>query len=240
MQTPFTVIVAARMGSSRFPGKTLADLYGKPMLQMQVERIKHARFVEKVVLATTDSVEDDILEAWCDKNSVNCFRGSCNDVLERIHGAAHFFEATSIIEILGDNPLVHSSMIDACAELFLSKRVDYAATVTNEYPLAGNALARFPIGVRVQVMSLGALDRVNELAIEPRHREHATSFIAENPDLFSIAYLEASGVFATCHCPEMFFAVNTPQQLNEIRRIFTTLYPNNQNFSVGDAIACNG
>ena len=229
-------LIAARMGSSRFPKKTLADLAGRPMLERLVERVRASRSVTQVVLATTDLSDDDVLEEWCKIADVTCFRGSSDDVLGRLIGAADCHPGCPIVEVLGDNPLVHSDLVDAALERYEVGDVEYVATVTNEYQKADLMLSRFPIGVRVQVISSAALRKCGELATAPAQREHATSFIADHPELFSTAFVEAAGPFHNCNRPELTFAVNHPQNLELMRHIYQRCYSDNANFSVGDAI----
>lgn len=224
------------MGSSRFPGKTLADIAGRPMLSRLVERLRASPHVERVVLATTVLPEDDALEAWCAAEAVSCYRGSANDVLGRLAGAADRFACDPVIEVLGDNPLVHSALVDGCVRIYDRGGVDYVATVTTEYPKAEASLMRFPVGVRVQVIARAALIKCAELALTAQFREHATSYIAAHPEIFRTAFLEAAGEFADCHRPDLTFAVNHRENLDLIRGLFARCFSNNANFSVGDAI----
>ncbi|MEQ8667405.1 MAG: NTP transferase domain-containing protein [Rhodospirillales bacterium] len=231
-----TALIAARMGSSRFAGKSLADLHGKPMLSRMVERVRRAARVEGVVLATTILPEDDALQDWADAEGVQCFRGSADDVLGRLRAAAERFEMDTIVEMLGDNPLVHASMIDAALDLYEDANPDYVATVTNEYPLAAAELKRFPIGVRVQVFSIETLRRCEERAKTAENREHATSFIASHPEMFETTYVEASGPFAVLNRPELTFAVNFPENLDLIRGVFAECYASGRDFGIEQAI----
>ena len=233
---PVTALLAARMGSSRFKGKTLSDLHGHPMLKQQIERVRKSSYIDSVVVATTELPADQEIEEWCKANDVRCYSGSAEDVLGRLTSAAQHFKMTTVVEVLGDNPLVHSDMIDAALELYFEKRTDYVATLTEEYPKAEAGLKTFPVGVRVQVLSVDTLIRCSELAKNDSHREHATSYIAENPDIFTTAFVVADGVFANCARPELTFAVNYPKNLELIRAVFEELYNNDNNFSVEDAI----
>jgi len=232
----FTALVAARMGSSRFPGKTLSDLHGLPMLTRLVDRIRFSNYIGEVVVATTDLPEDVAIEDWSKQNDADCFRGSPSDVLGRLTAAGEAFNCSDIVEILGDNPLVHSDLIDASIEKYISGEFDYVATLTNEYPNADRGMSRFPIGVRVQVMSLNTLQKCSELASEPRYREHATSFIAEHPEIFKTGFVEASGRFAYAERPKWTFAVNEKKNMALLEHIFSECFSNNPNFSLEDAM----
>jgi spore coat polysaccharide biosynthesis protein SpsF len=108
--------------------------------------------------------------------------------------------------------------------------------LTEEYPKAEAGLKKFPIGVRVQVLSVNTLVRCSELAKNDGHREHATSYIAENPNIFTTAFVEADDVFSNCARPELTFAVNYSKNLDLIREAYKELYNKNDNFSVEDVI----
>lgn len=211
------------MGSSRFPRKSLAEIDGKSMLSRMVDRIRTSKKVEKVVLATTLKQEDDVLESWAEKYGVMCYRGSAKNVLKRLTEAARHHDLGIIVEMLGDNPLVDGEIIDATIDLYNSSCAEYAATLTKEYPKAPPYLRPFPVGLRVQVLSLITLERCNDLARSARHQEHATSLIAENPETFRTVFLEASGRFRHLNFPEYTFAVNYPQNLELVKRIFSFL-----------------
>jgi len=232
-----TALIAARMGSSRLPGKSLMPVFGKPMLERMVERIRHSARISGIVLATSDEDADDPLAQWAHDNDIVCSRGSGQDVLGRLTTAANDSGADVIVEMLGDNPIVHASLIDAALALFEEGDLDYVATLTNEYPRANPTLKRFPVGVRVQVFPVETLRRCAELTSEPRHREHATSFIAENPEIFRTAFVEASGPFGPLNRPELTFAVNHGENLELINRIFAICYREDPRFQIEKAIA---
>jgi spore coat polysaccharide biosynthesis protein SpsF len=211
-----TAIIVSRMGSSRFAGKALASVLGKPMFDFLVERVRRSRRIGRLGLATTDRPEDDRLAEHAIRLGMPVFRGSSEDVLGRLSASARAFKADPVIELLGDSPLVDGELIDDVVDFFHSGEYDYVATVTREYPLAPVELKRFPIGIRVQVMKAAALARCEKLAKEARNREHSTTFIYENPDLFRIGYFEAKGRWADLNRPDGFLAVNYPEDLRNV------------------------
>ena len=231
-----TAILVARMGSSRLPGKSMMPILGKPMVERLVDRIRPARAVKKIVLATSDQPEDDPLAALAARIGIGCYRGPAEDVLGRIQGAARSADAGTVIELLGDNPLVHFQLIDEVAAFHKFGRYDYAASATAEYPQAGEEVRKFPIGVRVQVYSRQTLDRCAALAKEPRHREHATTYIIEHPELFRIGLFEAKGVWEAINRPELTFAVNQAEDLQKVTRIFEACLPRDPNFTLQEAL----
>ena len=229
-------LIAVRMGSSRLPGKALLHIAGEPMLARMIERVRAARLLSRIVLATTDRPEDDAIAALAVDVGVECYRGSADDVLGRLHGAAAAARADVVVELLGDNPLVHGELIDDTISFYLAHDYDYVATVTREHRHAEPALAKFPIGVRVEVLSRAALDRCESLARDAASREHATSFIHDNPALFRLGYFAATGRWAAANRPELTFAVNYREHLEMIRTIFERCHGAERLFSLQEAI----
>jgi spore coat polysaccharide biosynthesis protein SpsF len=209
---------------------------GKPMLERMVDRIRPAPSIDSIVVATTTLPEDDELEAFCDHLGIGCYRGSVHDVLGRIASAVRETDADTIVELLGDNPLVHSDLIEDVITLYQDSGADYAVNLTNEYPKADPSLLRFPIGVRAQAFSRETLDRCEAAARSDDHREHSTSYISENPEIFKIVYLEANDRWAALNRPELTFAVNVRANLELVHRLFKVGLARDENFSMADAI----
>ena len=232
-----TALIVARMGSSRLPGKAMLPILDKHMIERMIERVRYSRYVSEIIIATTELIGDDVLASLAKRVGVGCFRGSVDNVLGRIHGAIASTRADLIIELLGDNPLVHSDLIDDVSDFYCTNGFDYAASVTTEYPHAGPELAKFPTGIRVQVYTPAVLDRCEQLANTPYHREHSTSYIYEHPETFKLGYFEAKGKWAELNRPELTFAVNYQKNLELVRLIFEGCYPQNANFSLGQVLA---
>src|SRR6185437_13690870 len=111
-------IIQARMGSSRFPGKTLASLNGRPVLAHVVERVKQAATVDHVVVATSELPGDDPIATHCAHAGVSCFRGSESDVLDRFYQAAKEFSADVVVRVTADCPLIDAKVIDKIVACF--------------------------------------------------------------------------------------------------------------------------
>ena len=106
-------ILQARMGSRRLPGKVLMNILGKPMLMLQIERIKRANLIDKLVVATTKNSLDDKIEKLCSSIKVLCFRGSENDLLDRYYQTAKKYQADYIVRLTGDDPLTDPELINS-------------------------------------------------------------------------------------------------------------------------------
>ncbi len=220
------------MGSSRLPGKTMMPIFGKPMIERMIERVRYSRYIYEIVIATTELTDDDILAAFANQISVGCFRGPAEDVLGRINATVAANDIDLVVELLGDNPLVHSDLIDDVMDFYHAGQCDYAASVTTEYPQAGPEVKKFPIGIRVQVFPRSVLERCEELARDPSHREHSTNYIYEHPERFSLGHFEAKGKWAKLNRPELTFAVNYQKNVDLVSRIFERCYPAEPNFGL--------
>lgn len=168
MQNKILAIIQARMGSTRFPGKVLMEIDGKPLLQYQVSRVKDSLLLDDIVVATSTRQRDEVIVKFCTKNDVNCFRGSENDVLNRYYNCAKHFNASIIVRLTADCPLIDPLIIDETISLFLESNIDYAANTTPP------ETSFYPDGVDVEVFSFNALSRAERECESMLDREHVT------------------------------------------------------------------
>ncbi len=173
-------IVQARMGSSRLPGKVLARAAGKTLLEHLVERLRHARTLSDIVIATTTQTSDDPIEAEATRLGVSCFRGDEDDVLARFEGAASSSHADVIVRVTADCPLLDPHEVDTVVTALLNAlpRPDYAA---NSAPY----VRKIPLGLSVEVMTRDALARAFREGRDKHHREHVTPYLYELPGRFT-------------------------------------------------------
>ena len=230
--------IIARLSSSRLPEKNILEIMGKPMIERMVERVEAAERVDKVIITTSNLSSDDQLESVSKDIGVGCYRGSLDNIMDRIVNASKAYKCDTIVELLGDNPLAHSALIDDVVEFFLEGEYDYAATVTKEYPVLDSEYKLFPIGVRVQIYSLDAAEQYKDYPeyINNKHK-HPCSYIFEHPESFRIGYFEAEGKWASVNRPNLNFAVNYEGNLDMIRRVFELCEPGNPNFSISEVIS---
>lgn len=200
-------VVQARTGSSRLPGKVLADLAGEPLLIRLLERLRRASRVDEVVVATTDRPQDDAVAALARRADVACHRGSETDVLARMCGAARAHRADAVVRITGDCPLVDPAVVDQVVD-GLSRDVDYAS----------NLLRRtFPRGLDAEALHMDVLERVARLGRSPEAREHVTWFAyRERPDLFVLRSIEhPDDGYA-----KLQWSVDTAEDLERVRDLY--------------------
>jgi spore coat polysaccharide biosynthesis protein SpsF len=210
------------MSSTRLPGKVLLPLLGVPMLSRQIERVRQARSLDEIIVATSTAPADDMVAAECERTGVSCSRGSLDDVLDRFYRAVEPTLATVVVRLTGDCPLICPEIIDALVAFRENGQFDYAS----------NAQQRsFPDGLDVEVMtreSLAAAWRQGQL---PSEREHVTPYIWKRPQLFQIgAYRNPIDYSA------MRWTVDERADYALVSRIFERLYPVNPRFRMADVL----
>lgn len=169
------VVIQARMGSTRLPGKVLLPLQGVPVLGHVVRRAGAAGWVDRVVVATSDLPEDDRIADWCREQGVPCARGSASDVLQRYLTAIQTWPCRRLVRITADCPAVDPGIVDLVVQHLVAGDLEY---VSNLHPPS------HPIGFDVEALPAEVLERVAAAATLPSHREHVTLYIRENRDKF--------------------------------------------------------
>jgi len=221
------VILQARMGSSRLPGKVLKEINGMTSIEFQINRIKKAKNINKIILATTTESVDDPIEKLCQKHDILFFRGSEQDVLARYYDCAKAHELSSIVRLTADCPLVDPSVIDLVITSYLEKNVDYCSnTVPPE-------TSKWPDGSDVEVFSFEILELAYKNASEEADREHVTFYFwKKNFDKFNTYQLPNHKNWANYR-----FTVDHPEDYDAVRLIVDQFYQNNQpNFDTRDII----
>jgi spore coat polysaccharide biosynthesis protein SpsF (cytidylyltransferase family) len=166
-------IIQARMNSSRLPGKVLMNLAGKSVLSHVILRLSKSNLLDDVIVATSVENTDDPIEVFCTQNSVKCFRGSLDDVLDRFYTAAKKYHISSIVRITADCPLIDPTIVDKVIEGFHKGNYDC-------YGLSGE----FPDGLDCTVFSFMAIERAWKEAKLDSEREHVGPYIEKNPEIF--------------------------------------------------------
>jgi glutamate-1-semialdehyde 2,1-aminomutase/spore coat polysaccharide biosynthesis protein SpsF len=214
-------IIQARMGSSRLPGKSLAEIENRPMLWHVIERVKRARLIDRVVVATSTSPGDDAIEAMCRENDVHCYRGSENDVLDRFYGAAREEKASQVVRITADCPLIDPEVIDRVVRRFQCGDLDYAS----------NAMIRsYPDGLDTEIFSFIVLEQAWREARKSSEREHVTPYLRS--EKFRTANIESDA--ASPH-PHYRWTVDEAADLEFIRAVYKA-FRNKGSFGMKDVL----
>lgn len=164
-------ITQARTGSTRLPGKVFEPIAGKPLLQLHLERVRAAKCLSAVVVATTELERDDAIETAAKEWGYPVARGSENDVLSRFAKAAEPFAPDYVVRVTSDCPFVDPKLIDAIVAFTVEHKVDYCSNTLVEH---------FPDGQDIEVMTWDALKYAHREAQLPSDREHVTPYIKRN------------------------------------------------------------
>ncbi len=200
-------IIQARMASTRLPGKVLADICGMPLLQRLIERIRAVPQIDNVVVATTTQIADDVLCNWCIEHSVPFFRGSVDDVLDRIWQCAQRYKSEFIVRVTADDPLKDPEIIRKALDLCDSTpEVDYASNTLQP---------TYPEGLDIEVVRYRALERAAKEAQLPSEREHVMPYIWKHPDRFVLRNFVMEPNLSHWR-----WTVDKPADLELVRRIF--------------------
>jgi spore coat polysaccharide biosynthesis protein SpsF len=210
------IFLQARMGSSRLPGKTLKLINNKPLIEYVIERLKITGI--EIIVLTTDSKKDDILEEWCENYGIKCFRGSEENVLERYYLAAKLFNADNIIRATADNPLVEPYFCKRLLEKHIKHEVDYSS---NKSEIGSN----LPDGLGVEIFTFNALERSMKYSTKEHHFEHVNEYILENMNKFKIYKDCNAGGFIDKS--KIRLTVDTQEDFMIVKNIFA-----NENFSI--------
>lgn len=217
-------IIEARMKSSRLPGKVLKPILGRPMLEHLAERLKRCRCLNNVIIATTDSDSDDPIEALAKRLGVGCFRGSEEDVLDRVLSAVREYQADVIVEITGDCPLVEAEKIDQMLQSYNHLDYDF---------MANRLDGSYPPGLGLRIFKRETLERVDSMTRDSIDREHVTLYVWEHPELFTIYHFQNN---LNPRYWDIRLTVDNEEDFALIERIFEELYPKNPNFGLYDII----
>lgn len=218
-------IIQARMGSTRLPGKVMLDLCGKTVLERVVERVKRIKNIDEIVVATTTKKDDDIIIEKALNCGVKVFRGSEEDVLSRYYLAAKKYDANVIVRITSDCPLIDSIVTENIIYYYLKNiyKFDYVSnTLTRTYPR----------GLDTEVFSFESLERAFQNATLDRDREHVTTYIWKNPDVFKLGCYKNDKDYS-----HLRWTLDTSEDYELIKRIYNHFCSfNNMNFNMKDVI----
>lgn len=205
-------IIQARMGSTRLPHKTMAELAGKPLLWHIIERLKTSKEINDIVVATSNSSKDDVIANFCKKHNIKIFRGDEKDVLNRIYLAAKQIKADIVARICADNPFLDIESLDGMIAVLIKQNLDYSSNVYEKGA---------PHGTVSEVMTFSALEKLEKEAKDPASREHVTVFIRNNPQRFKTENYE---VKPQIQRTDISFEINTAEDLEKVRKIYGALY----------------
>ena len=223
--SPVVGLIQARLSSSRLPGKVLKTVLRKPLLLWQIERLRASAALDLLVVATSESPQDDPIAELCHENDVCCYRGSLDDVLARMYCAAKAHGAGTVVRLTGDCTLLDPRIVDRMVEEHFSHGAD--VTSNSKKPV-------YPDGMDVEVCSFESLERAHLKASRPSEREHVTLYFYNHPHRFSIHHMSLR---EHEQFPLLRLTVDEPRDFEKIRCILEVLAPGNPLFSLEDILA---
>ena len=177
-------IIQARMGSSRLPNKVLLDIAGKPSILWIYERLSQSKFIDKVVVSTSISEKDDLIETFCNEHNLPYYRGEEEDLLDRLYKTCVQFNADHFVRITGDCPLVDPRIVDLLISFYLNQKdLDYASN---------NLMFPYPHGIDAEIFRVLTFKKVWEEVTDPKMRALAGAYIYLNQDQFKVASIKYS------------------------------------------------
>jgi len=215
------IVIQARFSSRRLPGKVLRPLLGTPLLGWLIERMQAVPGPERVILATSDSAEDDAVAAYARSAGAAVHRGPLDDVLGRFLGATEAFGLDIAVRVSGDSPLLDPELV---AEVLrgCGKDVD----------LSSNVIERsFPRGQSVEAISVPALRRVDALARSAAEREHVTPYFYAHPGEFRMRGFRSASPAA-----DVRLCVDTAEDFALIERLASAMTRPQRQYGVDELV----
>jgi spore coat polysaccharide biosynthesis protein SpsF len=220
----FDAIIEARMNSSRLPGKILKKINGLSFIELLIKRLSLTKSIDNIYVATTINKKDDKFIKVLKKNKIKYYRGSENNVLERVIKTCKKFKSKNIVMITGDCPFIDYNLVEQCIQTYKTNNVD----------IVGNALIRsFPDGMDTQVLSYKILKDSFKRAFNKKHFEHSTLFIRNNPNIYKILNIFAPPNY---FWPDLGLTLDEEKDLILLKKIYKKLNKISKNFTCLDVI----
>lgn len=219
-----TAIIQARMGSTRLNGKTMANIAGRPFIWHVIDRLRHAKKIDEIILATTINKDDDVLEEKAKKWGIKCFRGSSDNVLERFYNAAKKFKCETIIRITADDPFKEPPLID--------NMIDYYIKHKNEIEFMSNDIEpTFPDGFIVEIFPFKTLELAYKNAKTKEEKEHLDEYMLKSRQLRKYNFKKKGK-----NLSKLRLTLDTEKDLIFTRKVYEKLYNPRRIFILKDII----
>lgn len=217
-------VIEARLFATRLPGKVMMPLVGIPILQHVIERVKKAQLVDKIIVATTSNNEDLVIENLCTKLGIEVYRGSNDNVMERVLNATKDYNNSLLVQITADNPFIEAEIIDQIIIASENEKYDY---ICNHLP------RNVPIGCEIRAYKRNSLDYVHNKNLSFYHKSNITSIFYENPKEYSIFNIVTDKKYFS---PDLRLTVDEPKDYFLASILYDKFYINKKYFSLKDII----
>ena len=229
------LIIQARMGSTRLPGKSMMDLAGAPLVGRILERVKRCKKIDQIILAIPDTWENQPLKKLADDYNIKCYMGSEDDLVDRYYQAATASKADCVVRIPADNTTPEPEEIDRIIEYHLTLgRPGFSSNLAEIYN------SGYPDGIGAEIFDYSLLCDVQETVTDPFRREHVhLNFFnyetgkAVDSDWCPVNTIDCPAKFRR---PDLILDVNTMEQYLFMKSLYEALYPKNSHFCILDII----
>ena len=218
-------IIQARMGSTRLPGKVLMNLSGKPVLEHVIDRLNQSKYINQIIVATSNDEKNKAIFDLCDFKNISCFMGSEDDVLDRFYQACMYFNVKSddiIIRITSDCPVIDYEIVDKTIKLHMDDNNDYTS---NTMPCT------YPDGLDCEIFSFDVLTKAWKNANLSSEREHVTLYIRNHPEIFKLG-----GLTNDVDYSDLRWTLDEKEDFILINEFYKNLYESNEFFKMGDIL----
>ena len=216
-------VLQARMGSSRLPGKSMATLQGEPMIVRQLERLRDARCLSKIIVATSQDAADDALAGFLVSRGYTVNRGAGADILARIARCAEAISSVDhVVRVKGDAPFMDPGVVDEAVRLALASGADYTSNRVHR---------TYPAGLEVEVIKASVLRAAAAEERDPQARVSPTAAIRNQPDRWTQAHLRAARDWS-----KLDWRVKTAADLAFARSVYDALHPVDPGFRMTDVL----
>jgi spore coat polysaccharide biosynthesis protein SpsF len=216
----FLIIIAARMNSSRLPGKSIFNINEKPSVEFLIERLKLSKTQPKFVLATSNEPQDDPIEEIAERQGIDVYRGSLENVLKRYVLAAEPYDVDAIIRVTGDCPFVHGELVDYVSNQ-CEKNLGFDLLTTKP---------DFPSGIDIEVITKAKLNEIYHSNPSEDECEHIFNYIYHRPDEFEIKRISPPSIWVS----NKQFLLDTLDDYEDLKSIASQL--KSSAFSITDLI----
>ncbi len=217
-------VIQARMGSTRFPGKVMQKIVGKPLIWHMVNRLQKTKTLSTVVVATTNTDVDKPLHEFLKLEKIPYYAGSENDILDRLYNTGKKFNAHVLVKINGDSPLVDPTLIDIAVKKFFFKKT-FPDLVTNSNP------STFPEGLQFGIFNFNTLCTIQKNLKDKFWREYIYMYIIEKQKFFSVENITNNKDLSSLR-----WTVDYPEDFDFVCKIFENLYVKNKIFTIHEIL----
>lgn len=213
------------MGSTRLPGKVVADVCGRPIVSHIADRLGHARRLARVAIATADGADCHPVREVASRDGISCFSGAEDDLIDRMYRAALHYTADAVVRVTADCPFVDPGLVDRLVDWYLQRRAE-VDVVLNWRPRT------FPHGLDLEVYAVRVLERLWREIRAPHDREWFPTYVVSRPDAFRI-----ENVANDRDLSPLRWTVDYPEDLAFCRAVYERLWRAGKVFGMEEILA---